>query len=780
MKKSLTLLFLFVSANLFAQTGSIRGTITDASSDEALIGVTISSGANGVVSDDAGNYIFSLPSGTQTIKFSFVGYETLEKQVTIKSGDTIKLNVELVTNAKELGTIVVSSSRYEKKISEETVSMEVIKPSFIENTNSIDMEEAINKAPGVNIIDGQANIRGGSGYSYGAGSRVLVLVDDVPQLAADAGDVKWDFLPLENLDQVEIIKGAASSLYGSSALNGVINIRTNYPTSVPKTQINFYQGIYQNPKRKEIIWWGNKQPYYSGGYFTHSQKFGHFDLCFGGNVFNESGFREGEYTERGRVNVSTRYRFKKIDGLAIGLNVNAFVSHTGTFFIWQDDTAGAYRPQGGMDSATTSLAENNNTRLSIDPYLTYFNKNGNRHSFHGRYYLTNANAKDNKSTNAQLYYGEYQYQHFFKFGLNLTTGIAANASQITADLYGNHYADNEALFLQLDQKKGRLNIVGGVRYEMFRVDTIKSQSPILIRAGINFRVMKATYFRASFGQGYRFPTIAEKFVATQVGPLQIFPNPSVNPETGWSSEIGVKQGFKVSSWLGYLDLCGFMSEYKDFMEFTFGFHPPYAWKPGDPINFVDFAKYLGFKTINITNARISGGEFSVIGQGKLFGLPTNLLAGVTYIIPIDINKVSLVDSLLKENAGATKQVLDSLSKIKILNYRYQCTAKAEFDISYHSFSTGFSFRYNSFMDNIDPIFNGTDPLVPIQVVAGIVPYRQLHHTGDYVIDYRISMKVNKYVKVSLITKNLMNREYTERPALIEQPRNFSLQVSAKF
>ncbi len=780
MKKSSTLFLLFVSANLFAQTGSIRGTITDASSDEALIGVTVSSGTNGVVSDDAGNYIFTLLSGSQIIKFSFVGFETLERQVLIKAGDTIKLNVELMTNAKELGTIVVSSSRYEKKISEETVSMEVIKPSFIENTNSVDMREAINKAPGVNIIDGQANIRGGSGYSYGAGSRVLVLVDDVPQLAADAGDVKWDFLPLENLDQVEIIKGAASSLYGSSALNGVINIRTNYPTSVPKTQINFYQGIYQNPKRKELIWWGNKQPYYSGGYFNHSQKFGQLDLSFGGNVFNESGFREGEYTERGRVNVGSRYRFKKIEGLAVGLNVNAFVSHTATFFIWQDDTTGAYRPQGGMDTATTTLAENNNTRISLDPYLTYFNKKGNRHSFHGRYYLTNAIASDNKSTNAQLYYGEYQYQHFFKFGLNLTTGVAANASAITADLYGNHTADNKALFLQLDQKKGRLNIVGGVRYEMFRVDTITSQSPVLFRAGANFRVMKATYFRASFGQGYRFPTIAEKFVATEVGPLKIFPNPTVNPETGWSAEIGVKQGFKVSSWLGYLDLCAFMSEYKDFLEFTFGYHPPYAWKPGDPIDFTDFAKYLGFKTINITNARISGGEFSVIGQGKLFGLPNNLLAGVTYILPIDINKISFVDSLLKENAGASQTIIDSISKLKILNYRYQWTAKAEFDISYMQFSTGFSFRYNSFMDNIDPIFNGTDPMLPVQVVPGIVPYRKLHHNGDYIIDYRISIKVNKYVKLSLITKNLLNREYTERPALIEQPRNLSLQVSAKF
>ena len=59
------------------------------------------------------------------------------------------------------------------------------------------------QVPGVTIIDGQANIRGGSGFSYGAGSRVLLLVDDLPMLAADAGDIKWSFLPVENLEQVE-------------------------------------------------------------------------------------------------------------------------------------------------------------------------------------------------------------------------------------------------------------------------------------------------------------------------------------------------------------------------------------------------------------------------------------------------------------------------------------------------------------------------------------------------------------------------------------------------
>jgi len=70
--------------------------------------------------------------------------------------------------------------------------------------------------------------QGGSGYSYGAGSRVLVLVDDLPLLSPDAGDVKWDYLPVENISQVEIIKGASSVLYGSSALNGIINVRTAY------------------------------------------------------------------------------------------------------------------------------------------------------------------------------------------------------------------------------------------------------------------------------------------------------------------------------------------------------------------------------------------------------------------------------------------------------------------------------------------------------------------------------------------------------------------------
>ena len=75
-----------------------------------------------------------------------------------------------------------------------------------------DVKDALNKTSGVTVVDGQPNIRGGSGWSYGAGSRVLLLLDDLPILQTDAGFPAWSTLPTENIGQIEIIKGAASAI----------------------------------------------------------------------------------------------------------------------------------------------------------------------------------------------------------------------------------------------------------------------------------------------------------------------------------------------------------------------------------------------------------------------------------------------------------------------------------------------------------------------------------------------------------------------------------------
>ncbi len=137
---------------------------------------------------------------------------------------------------------MVSADRIEKRVAELSVSMNIVKPSVISQNHITEIQELINKTSGIEVLDGQASIRGGSGFSYGAGSRVLALIDGLPMLSADAGNIKWQYLPLENLAQIEIIKGASSVMYGSSALNGIINFRTADADIIPVTQFQHRSG----------------------------------------------------------------------------------------------------------------------------------------------------------------------------------------------------------------------------------------------------------------------------------------------------------------------------------------------------------------------------------------------------------------------------------------------------------------------------------------------------------------------------------------------------------
>src|SRR5665213_86962 len=276
---------------------------------------------SGTAADFNGNYELKLKPGVYNILYRFIGYADQTKQVTIINNETQTIDIAMGESQSQLPMMVVSAGKFEQKISDVTVSMQVIKADLVENKNTTSIETVIDQIPGVSVVDNQPSIRGGAGWSYGAGSRVLVLVNDLPMLAADAGDVKWSFLPVENIDQIEVIEGASSALFGSSALNGVINIRTAFPKDTPETKINLFNGVYDSPGDPQMKWWGPPR-FYNGGNFLHSQKFGQFDLVIGGDGFNDQGYRVGEIEKRGRVDFNTRYRFKNIPGLSVGLNFN--------------------------------------------------------------------------------------------------------------------------------------------------------------------------------------------------------------------------------------------------------------------------------------------------------------------------------------------------------------------------------------------------------------------------------------------------------------------------
>jgi iron complex outermembrane receptor protein len=793
-----------------AQNGTVKGVIKDGKTQETIIGANVvweKDKSKGASSDLDGKYELKLPAGKQTIIITSVGYGEQKKQIELKDGGILLLDITMEVSSQQLGTVVYSEGKFAKPLEKVTVSMDVIKPNIIENKNTTSMDQALQQAPGVVIVDNEPQIRGGSGYSFGAGSRVMVCVDDLPLLSGDAGRPSWGFLPVENVEQIEVIKGASSVLYGSAALNGVINIRTSYPRDVPQTKINVFTGLYDKPQTDENYYAGRTSSIQTGLNFLHSRKIGgQLDFVWGGNLFYDQGYigpelgdttvsgvsynygkdslgnpdvnnltrNEAMYERRARTNINLRYRFKKVEGLSIGVNGNIMYSHSNGSLLWLNDSSGLYRPYPGSVTETKQITYN------VDPFLTYYGQKGASHSIRTRlFHVNNANS-GGRANKSDWFYGNYMYQQRFDdYGIKeftLTTGIMGSYTVAEASLYagnedqsGKSSATNLAAYLQLDKTFWkRLTVNAGVRYEHFAINGDDEGKPVF-RAGMNLKVTnKETYLRGSFGQGFRFPTIAEKYIFTSIGPIQIYPNQSLGSETSWNAEIGIKQGVKIGNFLGYIDAAYFNQEYKNNIEFIFGLWDSAATAGiGGLIN-------PGFRSVNIGPTRTSGVDISILGNGKIGKVGINMLLGYTYMKPIslDPNFYFDNDTVAKINYLSTS----SDTANYILKYRFQHLVKADIEFTWKGFLVGGSLQYNSFMQNVDKLFEDFNNY---QGIGNITAYRDKNNKGDYKIDMRVAYNVNKNNRIALIINNLLNREYALRPLNILPPRTFVIQYTLK-
>jgi outer membrane receptor protein involved in Fe transport len=792
------------------EQGLISGTIKDAKTGESIIAAYVvvkGNSSKGTVADNDGKYSISLPAGKLVLVFRQVGYTAQEIPIELLPSEKKTLNVNLNQEMRELKTFVTTAGKYEQNIEELTVSMEVLRPNIIENKNTTSIDDALQQVPGVTIVDGEPQIRSGSGYSFGAGSRVMILMDDLPILSGDAGRPSWGFLPVENIEQVEVIKGASSVMYGSAALSGVINLRTAYPRDTPQTKINVFSGLYNNPQNKDAIYWGKNNPTYTGLNFFHSRKIGNLDLVVGGNIYNDNGYKgptpvnvtdttfnpyaeqRGEFENRARLNFSLRYRSKKIEGLNFGVNGNGMLSRSTGALLWMNADSGMYRAYPGSITLTLQNV------WYVDPFIRYTSKGGWSHVLRNRWFHLNNNNDNNQSNKSDVLYSEYQVQRQFKKGilqgLSFTSGLVHSYTIGTSDLYKGSLSDtvtekassgnrNIAAYVQLNRTFfQRLTINAGFRYEHFTITspsvsaadsakTIQEGKPVF-RAGANLKIHKATFLRASFGQGYRFPTIAEKFIRTQVGPIRIYPNDSLKSETSWNAEIGLKQGFRIGNFQGYIDAVYFIQRFNNNIEFNFA---RFDTTENDPKKLFG----LGFASLNIGNTEVSGFDFSLAGQGNIRKTGFAMLFGYTYTLPISLEPNKETYKLVTYASSSS----DSTGYL--LKYRFQHIFKADAEITRGKWVLGTSARYNSFMRNIDNVFEEIDVILGVlgQPKPGLKAYRESNNKGFTIVDVRVSYKLSETVKMAVIVNNLLNKQYMIRPMSIEQPRTTAIQLSVSF
>jgi outer membrane receptor protein involved in Fe transport len=547
---AIVLIPLFFSGRAEGQ-GFIYGKVSENNSNEPLYGVYVIYGRNlGTSTEEDGSYRIKADTGRLSITFQFIGYTPVTKYIHLKSGETVELDIRLETATQAIDQVVVSANRTEQKIAELTVSLDIIKSNFLSENHITDAQELINKNSGIEVLDGQVSIRGGSGFSYGVGSRVMALIDGLPVMSADAGNIKWNFLPLENLSQIEIIKGASSVLYGSAALNGILNFRTADATSVPQSQFFAETGIFGKPKDRNWLWWDSPRIFNSVS-FSHLRKAGKTDIGLGINLMNDNGYRKYNNEKLARVSLRLKHHNSKIEGLQYGVNLNAGITERTDFILWEDADSGALKQD------TSSVSQLQGTFIALDPFISY-NKPGRfKHDLRMRIQSSNNKfpVRTQNNSDALSVYTEYQLWYKILDYLSITAGGSENWSRVISNFFGNHNSMNLAGFAQLELNPlSRLKVVAGLRAEQYSLDDFHDKIVPVLRAGVNFRAADYTFLRASFGQGYRYPSIAEKFAATTLGSVKIFPNSFVEPETGWSSEAGIKQGIKVAGMTGQVDL----------------------------------------------------------------------------------------------------------------------------------------------------------------------------------------------------------------------------------
>ena len=708
--------------------------------------------------DSAGQFV--LTTALTKIEVRMQGYYSIQTKLS-RNFNTIVL----IPEVNLLNQLVVSEGKSEKMIKQTTISMQLIKPDLIQQTAPMRIQESINRINGVQIVDNQANIRSGSGWSYGAGSRVQVLVNGIPMLSGDANQPQWTFIPTEGIESVEIIKGAASVIYGSSALNGVINIKTKTHGTKPLTQLSFTTGVYDLPAREGLIFNGKKRYNLSNLSAFHLGKMGSLDFHLGLNMMNDQGYKMSDAGQRAR----TTFGLKKINGdkqRIIGINTGIQMGKSTSFLLWDSYDK-------GYSSFDSSITDNQSLRITVDPYISWISGKWD-HKINTRY-LKVSNSVDNgdssvdQSNFSDWAFGEYQLKTRFKYlGISALGGIMGQLSQTRSPLFsGTQNTQNAAVYLQLEKKWKKLLVNGGLRYEYFKLNEREEAKPVL-RAGLNYELSRATFLRASYGQGYRFPSVAEAFVATTVGPVTIYPNPELQSETGSNLEIGLRQGFAIKKVKAFADIAYYRMRFNRMSEFLFA-----SWSALDIAN-GDLG--IGFKAVNAGETLVSGAELSLALEGLLLGGKLSGFFGYNYNQAEALNPD---DSLTIDfyNRTLTYRNTSSTTSGKDLKYRPNHSIKSDLIWQNKKWDLGIGMTYQSEFRNIDTSFVS----LPITAfVPGVDSAMSDGLTGYFTFNTRIGYQVYKELRINLIVSNIGNREYMIRPADIGPPRSFRFQISYTF
>ncbi len=747
MSRFIPLLFALLCVPLaYGQTATVEGTVRDVAGG-ALPGVNVflDGTTRGAATDTDGRYrIEGLEPGTYTLVASVVGFLRATEAITLAANSTAQVDFVLTETVLESGEVVVTAGRRAQLASTVAASISVLSPRDLEVRNVVGLDDALRYLPGVQLLGSQVNIRGSSGFAYNTGSRVLLLLDGVPLLTPDSDGVPFDVLPIQQIEQVEVLKGPGSALYGSGALGGVIQIVTKPFPAKPTTSVQAFAGVHEPSRYEE---WTSRWP--DGEAF---RPYGGLGLAHARRFRNRSGMwiNLTYRNDPGYVNLSTEesfYGYAKFGvqlnpTMHLGLLLGALVRNRDTYLFWNgaDDALNPGNLSLTGDNGSPSGSNDDHiNQLSVLPTFTHVVRSNLFYSIKGRLFGSLLRPIDDDGnlqpfsdgTVGFRYGGEAQVNwsprpaHYLTAGLTGDKNATRSSFFVTSDGDDAGGQPERAVFAQWEQPLGPLNVVAGLRYDSYSIDTDDTVRKLSPKFSAALPLGERTTLRAAVGQGFRVPSFAERYTDDQ-NFFPIFRNLDLLPEQSTSFELGIKHLWPVRPMMGLsLDAAAFWNNYTDLIEPTF-------------VRLTNPSR-VGFQFLNLTEARIRGLDASLEGAWR--GDRLTFRIAYTYLDADDTeNDVTL-------------------------SFRPRHLAKAATDIRLtRRFSAGLDYRYAQRPDAIDSDFSRFVPDADVLV-------------DTRVLDVRLGVNVGP-VRTTFLVKNALDYVHLLRPALLGPPRQFVLQVAA--
>lgn len=674
-----TALLFIITGIVFGQNrGNFQGTVIDSINRHPIIAanVYVQHTFLGSTTDTLGNfYIGDIRPGTYSIVCSVIGYrKEVIRNIKINKSP-INLRFELKRDILAIPQVIVTATRKEQDIMESPFSVAVIGQREIREKSAVRLSEVLPYIPGVNTVRGQLNIRGASGYTLGAGSRSLLLIDGVPLLGSAAGNISWTIIPTSEIERVEIVKSAGGALYGSSGMGGVMNIITRNAPLEPKTTIRIKVGGYSQPRYSQWKW--RKSP----GYFhtveiTHGRTFSAHNGWIRMQKYSTDGYSQLDWEDA--YNLTGKIKLNINSKLNASIYGNYYTEEVGLASQWKSAADPFEAPPGDDDDHSIGYKFHANGSMNIifASDLIIKIKSGYFDVKWQNYGRTNQdNSREKKG------FAEIQISKNLSNVSNINSGLSVQIADINAQLFGKHSSQSYAGFILFQQKLwSSLSVSLNGRMENFLVDNISLDRTFAPQFALNWNPTAGIALRASIGKGFRVPTIAELYTRSQLNIFRVEPNPGLRSETSLAYEFGGTLRYPQYGLFSNFALEGalFRTHFKNLIE-------PLPDENG----------IIHFE--NITNAVITGAELSL--TTGIFSDLFKITAAYTWLDPVQIN--------------SSGSVIDTLS------YRYRHHIVTSLSYRWMVALAGVEYRYASRIEKVElfqmnPVTKA-DKRVPIHI-----------------------------------------------------------------